>query len=561
MSFKDFLDKLPRPTQRLVLELDLARGVLETVPTNPLQLLQVVGATSMADLRDHLAQAATDERVAGLIVHAVDCGLPAAAMEEITESIRAFGSAKPTLAWAESFGEFGNALNAFKLAAACQQIWLQPTGTLGIGGVELNITLLKGMLNKAGIEPQFGQRHEYKTAADQFAAEEITPANREMTQQLGQSVVDHSVMAIAADRNLDPEQVWQAVNASTLTAQQALDQGFVDNLGYRDQVYAHALDAWQAKPTDLLYVARYHNRVALAKRLRCHKSRIAHVSLRGPIVLGRGRPGMAGQPQVGSDVVDEHLRAVLREDSIKAVIFEVDSPGGSAVASDMIRRSVQRVRESGRPVVAKMGTVAASGGYYVAMPCDEIVAQPTTLTGSIGVLAGKFVTKGLYDLLGLKRESLRVGAAAGMMSGSTHFTEEDWQRLNAELDRVYLQFTSFAAEDRGMAYDDLERLARGRVWTGADAYDRGLVDHLGGWRTAWRRACQLADLDPTETSVERIGAGSFLDQFIPARSSEHRASSARASIPSVDDLVVRLADTVGLPIHGALSLPWKITIR
>ena len=200
MVLKSFFDKLPRSTRRIVLELDLARGVLETFPRNPLQMLQVVGATAVSNLREHLEAAGKDERVAGLIVHAVDCGQPMTVMDEIAQLIETFGAGRPTMAWAESFGELGNSLAAYKLATACRTIWLQPTGGLGIGGVEVDITLFRGLLEKAGVTPQFGQRHEYKTAADQFAAPEITEANREMTQRLAQSAVDDTVAVIARRR-------------------------------------------------------------------------------------------------------------------------------------------------------------------------------------------------------------------------------------------------------------------------------------------------------------------------------------------------------------------------
>ena len=561
MVLKSFFDKLPRSTRRIVLELDLARGVLETFPRNPLQMLQVVGVTAVSNLREHLEAAGKDERVAGLIVHAVDCGQPMTVMDEIAQLIETFGAGRPTMAWAESFGELGNSLAAYKLATACRTIWLQPTGGLGIGGVEVDITLFRGLLEKAGITPQFGQRHEYKTAADQFAAPEITEANREMTQRLAQSAVDDTVAVIARRRGVALETVWEAVNDSPVVPERAKEMGLIDEIGYRDEAYARALADWAAKPDDLLYVSRYQPRPNLARAFRRDRPKVAVVSLRGPIETGRGRPGNFTGPSVGADVVDEHFRAVLRDDQIKAVLFEVDSPGGSAVASDFIRRSILRLRESGRPVVARMGALAASGGYYVSMPCNEIVAYATTLTGSIGVLAGKFVTRELYEKLGLKREPIRIGAASGMLSSATEFSSEDWDRLNVELDRIYQQFTTLAAQDRALDYEHLESLAKGRVWSGADACERGLVDHVGDWSLAWRRACALADIDPEEATPVRIGAGSVLERIIPARSSEHRTESARVAIPTVDDLLTRAADLIGLPIHGVLSLPLSIKVR
>lgn len=561
MALRNLLDRLPRSTQPIVLELDLARGVLEELPRNPLQLLQVIGATSVTSLRENLQAAAKDPRVAGLIVHVAECGQPLQVLDEIGEVLEEFGRAKSTAAWSESFGELGNALGLFKLATACHRVFLQPTGTLGIGGLEVRITLLKGMLNKAGVDPQFGQRYEYKTAADQFSADEVTPANREMTTRVAQSIVDDVVATIAERRGLEPQQVWDAVNSSPLTAVQAQADGLVDELAYRDQVYATLLKDWGATPEQLLFVSRYQRRGQLTKKLCGAREKVAVVSLRGGIVTGRGGRSPFGGETAGADLVDEHFRAVLRDEEFKAVLFEVDSPGGSAVASDFIRRSVKRVQESGRPVVARMGQVAASGGYYVAMPCDEIVALPTTLTGSIGVVAGKFVTRRLDDLLGLKREPIRIGAVAGMMSSATEFTEEDWERLNQELDRIYENFTTFAAEDRGMVHEELEALAKGRVWTGVDAKEHGLVDHLGGWNLAWQRACDLAGLDPENTEPVRIGLGSALEKLIPARSSEHRAGSSRMLWPHSEQFWTGLASHVGLHVEGPLALPWRFDLR
>ncbi|TRY18757.1 signal peptide peptidase SppA [Tessaracoccus rhinocerotis] len=562
MRLKDILDKLPAlDSKPVVLELDLARGLVEVRPTNPLKALQSLNATTMTAVREHLHAAAKDSRVAGLVVHAVNPGQQISILDEVGQLVETFGESKPTVAWAESFGELDNSLAAYKLATACHEIWLQPTGAVGIGGAELNIVLLKGLLNKVGVEPQFGQRKEYKSAADQFSADEVTDANREMMTRIGQSIVDDAVATIARRRNLDVAAVWDAVNESPLTPEAALAADLVDHLGYRDQAYAACLDAWSAQPEHLRFVSRWSPKPSLAAVRRKHGAKVAVVPLRGAIVTGRGGPGGMGGEQVGSDVVDEHLRAVLRDDAVKAVVFEIDSPGGSAVASDFIRRAVLRVRESGRPVVARMGSVAASGGYYAAMGCTEIVAQPTTLTGSIGVLAGKMVTAGLYDRLGLKRESIRIGARAGMLSSSSEFTEEDWAKLDESLDRIYADFTTFAAEDRGMAHEDLEKLARGRVWTGADAHERGLVDHLGGWRTAWERTCALADLDPDKTPVERIGHLGMLERLLPANSSEARSAAGVVGQPTAEDLLVRAAAWLGLSIPGALSLPFRIDIR
>lgn len=558
MGFKDMVGKVVGDTT-IVLELDMARGVLVARPTNPVQALQLINSATLGALRRHLADAAEDPRVAGLIVHAVPSQTLLAHLEEIAGLVEAFGEKKPTMAWAESFGELSGGLAAYRLAVAADEIWVQPTGMLSIAGVELSITLLRGLLDKVGVEPQFGQRHEYKTAADTYAADHVTQANREMIQRLGQSLVDEIVAVVARRRGLSPEQVWEGVNAAPLAAERALELGLVDRIGYRDEAYAAALGAWGAKPEHLLFAHRYTSKEALKRKLRRGQPKVAVVTLRGAIVTGRGQRSPVGGERAGADVVDEHLRCALRDDDVKAVIFDVESPGGSAVASDFIRRSVLRLRESGKPVVAQMGHLAASGGYYVSMPANEIVAHASTLTGSIGVLGGKMVTRGLYDKLGLIREALPIGESAGFLSDASRFSDSDWARLNEWLDRVYLDFTTFAAQDRGMAYEDLERLARGRVWTGADAQKCGLVDHIGGRRVAVERACALAGLDPDAIRLANMGDSGVLALIKPATSSE--TASGGVGVPDAESLLADLAGRLGLHGHGALSVPWALRVR
>ncbi len=543
MGVREILDRLTSRDGRVVLELDLARGILEVRPRNPLAALQLLNATNMAVLRENLKQAAADSRVAGLVVHAVECSQPMSVMEEVGSLIEEFGRHRPTVAWAESYGELANSLPAFQLATAAHRVWVQPSGDVAIGGTEVTILLAKGMLEKLGVEPQFGKRWEYKTAADQFAADDVSDANREMMTRLGESLVEDAVATIARRRGIDMARVWEGVNESPLTPERAVGLGLVDRIGYRDEVYAKLLDEWGGEPEDLRFVHRYAPRTSLRRMIRrTSGGKVAVVSVRGPIVTGRGAPGPTGGESAGSDVVDEQLRAVLRDEDVRAVVLEIDSPGGSAVASDSMRRSVLRVRDSGRPVVARMGSVAASGGYYAAMGADEIVAQAATLTGSIGVLAGKFVTQGLFEKVGLKRESIRIGARAGMLSSATEFSEEDWAKLNESLDRIYTTFTTLAAEDRGMEVDKLEGLARGRVWTGSDAVAVGLVDHIGGWRLAFERACVLAGMDPATATVSKLSQLGVLERLMPATSSESRSQVGLAlPMNSADALLAKAA--------------------
>lgn len=548
--------------KNIVLELDLSRGIKDAAPTNPFEALAQLNAPTMRAIRLGLRRAADDSRVVGLVLHIGAASFSAAQGDELAHLIRSLGEHKPTIAFTESFGEFTSALQAYKVAAAAKQVWVQESGVVAIGGLHLDVTLLKGMLNKGGIEPQFGKRKEFKTAADRFAADAVSDANREMMTRLGQSVVEEAVKSIAADRGLEVSAVWDAVNAGQLSAAGAQSAGLIDQIGYRDQVYDAALASWGAEPEDLIFVHRYAEAERVSSMLpNPGKPAVAVVSLRGGIVTGRGQGRGIGGPNAGSDVVCEHLRAAERDDSVKAVLLQVDSPGGSYVASDTIRRAVVRLRESGRPVVAVMGDVAASGGYFVSMPANEIVAAPSTLTGSIGVLAGKMVTAGLYEKLGLVREGINIGARAGMLDPGQVFTEDDWALLNAELDRIYEDFTTKAAADRGLPLDELEPLARGRVWTGADALERKLVDHLGGFDLAIDRACALSGIDRSGVRVKHIGGIGLIDRIRPARNSETLSSAPIALPRDADQLISALGGALGITTGGVLSVPGNIKIH
>lgn len=577
MDLSSMWNSLPLPGRgrtraRTVLEIDLQRGVLTSPPDNPLAALRSINAASLQALAEGLREAAKDDRVAGLLLRVGEHShLDLAGLQELGLLVREFGEKKPTVAFAETFGEFGNAVATYTLATQADQVWLQPTGQVGLSGVHVTATLLRGLLEKGGLEPQFGQRKEYKSAADQFAAREVTPAHREMLQRLADSVLETCVQTIAERRGKDVEQVRALVDRAMLSADEALAEGLVDRIGYRDEVYDAVLGEWGAETDDLKFVHRYAAGATSKRRLRELADRgapaVGVVTLRGAIVTGRGRPGAGPNGhEAGSDVVAEQLRAARRDDRVKAVLLRIDSPGGSAVASDVIWREVGRVRESGRPVIAQMGSVAASGGYYAAMGADEIVALPGTLTGSIGVLAGKFVARGTYDLLGLVREGIDAGRHAGMLSADRRFTDEEWALLDRWLDAVYADFTRKAAQGRGMDLTELEPLARGRVWTGADAQRHGLVDHLGGAETALRRACERAGLQREGVVLKHLGQPGLLGRFQPAASSESPTGGVTAAgwagPLTPEGLLQRVLGLAGLPTGlGVLSLPWRVELH
>lgn len=570
-------DRLRRRRQPTVLELDLSRGLVAPGARDPRRALRMLHAPSMRSIREGLRAGARDDRVVGLLVHVGECPLSLTEADEVGALVAEFGDAKPTVAHTETFGEMTSGLAGYRLASHAQQVWLQPSGALGLTGVALQVTLLRGALDKAGVEPQFGQRHEYKTAANQFTASEVTVAQREMMQRIADSVLDDTVTRVAGRRGLAVEDVRAAVATAPLTAARALELGLVDHVGYRDEVHTWAREQWGEevdgeRVVDLHYVHRYAREQGAPGLVRSltdkQRAAVGVVGVQGAIVTGPGQPGGFGQPSAGADTVAAHLRAAAADEQVKAVVLRVDSPGGSYVASDTIRREVVRLRESGRPVVAVMGDVAASGGYFVSMGATEVVAGAATLTGSIGVLAGKLVTRGLTDKLDLVREEMVAGERAGMFSTLRGFDDSDWAVLDAWLDDVYADFTAKAAADRGLPLETLEPLARGRVWTGADAAERGLVDHVGGTSLALDRACELAGLERDDVAVRPVPASAFLAQLRPARSSESPRGQVAAAAATPGKLLTggpeaalsRLARLGGLHLPGVLALPWRLTL-
>lgn len=545
----------------LVLEIDLSRGLATTPPTDPIGALRARNTPSLTEVLAGLRLGATDDRVAGAIVNVADTITITQAEELGTALERLSVAGKPTVAIAASFGELGTGTIPYYLALHADSIWLQPSGAVGLTGVALEVTTVRGVLDKIGAEPQIGQRHEYKSAGEALMSTEVSGPNREMTERIAQSVLERVAAVAARRREVSAERFAAATDASPIGASDAFQLGLVDHLGYRDEAYADARRAWGTDgEVQLQYAHRYarHRGSRPAERLRRRRQpRIGVVTVDGGIATGRSSGTPFARRTAGSETVCAALRQAQDDESLRAVILRVDSPGGSYVASDAIRHAVHRFRASGRPIIASMGGVAASGGYFVAMPCNAIVALPSTLTGSIGVLGGKVAIGRTYERLGITREAVGAGTNATMFSSALPFDDAQWAKVDAWLDTVYADFTEKAAADRGLTLDRLEPLARGRVWTGADASEHGLVDSLGGLRTAIELACTRLNLDPDRTSVVPIPHVSPLQRLVPAESS-NSAADAVASGP--EGMLAALARATGLEVPGALSLPWRLRV-
>ena len=537
-----------------VLELDLLTAPPETTGFDPMAIIGG-GGRPMA-LREAVAaihRAAEDDRVAGLIARVQ---LPAAAagpVQELRAAIAAFSDEKPSLAWAETYP----GTLSYYLASAFREVWMQPSGTVGLVGFATSALFLRDALDKAGIEAQFVARGEYKSAANLFTQDRYTDAHREADSRLLASLHGQVWQAVAESRHIDLAAVDELANKAPLLRDAAVTGRLVDRIGFRDEAYARISELVGAPGISpetgdadsdpdappRMYLTRYAK--ATAPRPgpqmpsipgRKSKPTVAVVTLHGPIVSGRGGPQVLpfGNSSAGGDTIAAALREAAADDSVSAIVLRVDSPGGSVTGSETIWREVNRIREGGTPVVASMGAVAASGGYYVSMGANKIVANAGTITGSIGVVTGKLVARELKDRLGVGSDSVRTNENADAWSINKPFTDEQHAHVEAEADLFYTDFVERVAAGRKLSVEAVDAVARGRVWTGADALERGLVDELGGLRTAINRAKVLAGFDEDDHArIVSYPGSSFLEFLRPKPSSQPAAASLPEAVAAI----------------------------
>jgi protease-4 len=522
-----------------VLELDLQSIPNETNGFDPLAMIAGGGRPLL--LRDTVTaihRAAEDDRVAGLIAKVQIPAAAAGPVQELREAIAAFSDAKPSLAWAETYP----GTLSYYLASAFREVWMQPSGTVALVGFATNALFLRDALDKAGVQAQFIARGEYKSAANMFTQDAYTDAHREADGRLIESLHAQVLAAVAESRHIDPAEVDALADQAPLLRDAAVEGRLVDRIGFRDEAYGRIGELVGAPPESgdadgpdappRLYLSRYPraNVSVPAPPIPGRKTKptIAVVTLAGPIVSGRGGRQLSplGTSSAGGDTIAAALREAAADDAVSAVVLRVDSPGGSVTGSETVWREVNRLREAGKPVVASMGAVAASGGYYVSMAADAIVANPGTITGSIGVVTGKLVARDLKDRLGIGSDSVRTNRNADAWSLNKPFTDEQHAHVEAEADLFYTDFVQRVAQGRDMTVEAVDTVARGRVWTGADAKERGLVDELGGLRTAIDRAKVLAGFDAdADVKLVSLPGSSWTDMLRPKPSSQPGAAS------------------------------------
>jgi len=469
-------------------------GVTSLLTGRSKKLREVVGGI------DH---AATDSRIKGLVLK-LDASAGMAQTQELRAALKRFrAGGKFVYAFADDYGESASGNGQYYLAAACDQVWLQPMGEVMLTDVMFEAPFLKDAFAKIDVEPEFAKRAEYKTAPETYTERGFTGPAREMMESLANNLTLQLVTDVAAGRGLAADDVRAFFARGPLTTDEAVQAKLIDHVGYADEVVAAAKKAAGNDDISTVALPGYYNQAVSDSGKNANIALIYEVGeiarVGGPIDADAADRGLDN----GNAVIQGFAKAIANP-AIKAIVFRVNSPGGSVTGSESLRRMVVRAKQAGKKVVVSMGSVAASGGYWVSADADKIVAEPATLTGSIGVFSGKFVVgKGLADL-GITTDRTITGPFAAMDSPFTPFTQQQNERLNATIDVVYDAFVSRVAQGRNMPPGTVANSAKGRVWSGQQAKQLGLVDSLGGLSDAIDVARNAAGIPADQPTVIRI---------------------------------------------------------
>jgi protease-4 len=486
----------PQPAH-MVLALDLREEMTDQTPTNP--FANFGGGQSLLEVLSRIEAARTDNAVEGIYIRANTGGMSAAQAEELRAALAQFrASGKFVVAHLQNDG-VRMGMPGYMAVADSDEVWLQEASEFMPMGMSAEVTFLAGTLQRYHMQAQFEAREDYKTFANTLTERTFTPEHRESITSLMTGIYGNMLANIAADRGLTPEQVRSAVESTPYTAQRAVDLRLVDRLGRPEDAERAALA--RAENAEIVDFADYRPRPNVRGRI------IAVVQGEGAIVSGPEEEGFfSDEEAMNSDRIARALLEASEDEDVAAIVFRVSSPGGSVVASDQILTALRTARERGKHVVVSMGEVAASGGYYVSAYADEIVASPSTITGSIGVIGGKLIIGPAIDhYLSTNTETITVGSPlVEMFTSERPFNQAERAAFAAFIDRAYTGFLGLVAEGREMTPEAVRAVAGGRVWTGQQALERGLVDHLGGFSVAVARARALAGIAEDDRVQLRI---------------------------------------------------------
>ena len=484
-----------------LLTLRVAGTLPDYTPDDPFKKIFGGPDQSLTGLVMNFKKAKVDKRIKAILLDVDMSGVGWGKAEEIRDAITDFrSSGKPVYAYVE----FG--LNKeYYIATACDKIIVPPPGELFINGLAADVMFFRGSLDKLGIYPDIFQIGKYKSAGDMFTQKEMTDAHKEYINSMLDDLYGHYVNKIAEARHKSPDEVRALIDNAPYSAAKAKEAGLIDEVLYSDDVEKEFKKLLGYKDTDTFVAVRGADyRDVSPESLGLNKGeRIAVIYATGDIGSGSSQNSPSGEQSIGSDTLAKALNDAAADKTIKAVGLRVDSPGGSGLASDIIWHAVEAANQK-KPVVVSMGDVAASGGYYISASAAKIIAQPSTITGSIGVVAGKPVMRGFYDWLGISNQYVLRGKNAGMFRETEKFSDDERAKFEDWIKTTYYQdFVPKVAQGRHKDPKDVDAVGQGRVWTGAQAKDRGLVDDFGGLDKAIEVAKQLAKI-PADKGVERV---------------------------------------------------------
>ncbi|MEL6728704.1 MAG: signal peptide peptidase SppA [Pseudomonadota bacterium] len=482
----------------IILTLDLREGFADQAASTGPEVFFGEGV-GFIDVIAKLDAAASDDQVKGLFLRGSEFGIGSSRSEEFRDAFLNF-KASDKFIIAHSQGNYGGGPSTYRALASADEIWVQPGTDLIASGLALETLFLKGLFDNLSVTPEFEAFYEYKNATNTYKEETYTEPHRLAMTELAESLWEISLRDIATDRGMSVAEVRTALESSPMSAERMVDMNLATSLGWPED----ALDAALARAGGdaiAISVSSYTEPTSPFG-----SPVIAVVGGQGPIVTGdAGGSFLQEGNGFASDTIAEAILAAGRDDDVEAIVFRVDSPGGSPSASDQIWRAIERIQEEEqKPVIVSMASVAASGGYYVSTGADWIIANRTTITGSIGIFGGKFAIEEGLARIGVNAETIKVGGSfTGAFSTMEGFTDEQRTMVRSWLQRGYDRFTSLVAEGRGLSLEQVDVVARGRVWSGEDALANGLVDELGGLTTAIAKAKEMAEIE-ADTQVRIV---------------------------------------------------------
>lgn len=527
---------------KTILEINLEQGLAETESDDPFASFGPLKKPTLRAVLSALERASEDQRVVALIAKIGGGSIGFAQAQELRDAIVAFrAKGKTAVAFAETFGEVSPGNGGYYLATAFEQIYLQPSGDIGLTGLIAEASFVRGTFDKLGVVPRIDHRYEYKNAKNTFTETKFTEAHREATQKIIDSLFSQIVRGIAETRKIKEDELRALIDRGPFFGKEAIEAKLIDQLAYRDEAYSVVKEK-AGKDAQLLYLGKYLERAGSPYE---KGETIALIYGVGGVQRGKSEFNpLSGSQTMGSDTVTAAFRAAIDDKKVKAILFRVDSPGGSYVASDAIWRETLRAKQAGKPVIVSMGNVAGSGGYFVAMAADKIVAQPGTITGSIGVVGGKWITSDFWAKLGITFDSIQTSKNAAMWTGAKDYSKEEWARLQTWLDRVYEDFTGKVAEGRKLPKEKVLAIAKGRIWSGEDAKANGLIDEVGGYTTALKFAREAAKI-PADAKIKLKvfpEPKSFVQALLDKGQDSSEAKSTAATLLERLQPIARLAE-------------------